>query len=645
MVEKKKRRQHGLWDSPIAPISLAQENSFGQIDWDQNGTLVYLENRSDRSILIVQPSDGQAARDLNSSFSVRARVGYGGGDFTVGFGRVYFVDSASGRIFRQALSGGQAHPITPAFGAASTPRLSPDGRWLLFIHTYESRDCLAIVDVEGKFWPQRIVSGDDFYMQPAWHPNGQSIAWIAWNCPNMPWDGTTLYQAQLSFPLNSLPVINSTDKIAGDENTAIFQPAFSPDGQSLVYASDESDYWQLYIHNLASGKRDQLTHAPAEHAMPAWLQGLRTFGFSPDGQRLYFVRNQQAFHSLWQLDLSTGEENRLLLEDGITGLENISVAPSQPREGMDCIALVASGGALPKRVITIQNDTTQAGIQSAAGVWIWRRSSSEELPLTTYSLPESVEWPGMEGGKCFGLFYSAHNDQFEGLGLPPLIVHIHGGPTSQVVNVFNPRAQFFTSRGYAFLEVNYRGSTGYGRAYRNMLRSNWGICDVQDSVSGARWLVEQGLVDSTRLVIMGGSSGGFTVLKALEDYPAFFKAGICLYGVSNLFTLSYESHKFELHYNDMLIGPLPQAANQYRERSPAFFADRIRDPLAVFHGENDLVVPRSHSDEIVNSLRRRGVPHIYHVYPGEGHGFRKSETIEHFYKTTEQFLRQYVIFT
>ena len=194
------------------------------------------------------------------------------------------------------------------------------------------------------------------------------------------------------------------------------------------------------------------------------------------------------------------------------------------------------------------------------------------------------------------------------------------------------------------MEVNYRGSTGYGRAYREALRGQWGVLDVQDAVSGARFLSEAGKVDAARMVIMGGSAGGYTVLKALEEFPSFFKAGVCLYGVSNLFNLAAETHKFEIHYTDSLIGPLPETSSLYRQRSPVFFADKINDPLVIFQGEIDQVVPRNQSDSIVESLRRRGILHEYHLYPEEGHGFRKAETIEDFYKTVERFLKQVVLF-
>jgi dipeptidyl aminopeptidase/acylaminoacyl peptidase len=250
----------------------------------------------------------------------------------------------------------------------------------------------------------------------------------------------------------------------------------------------------------------------------------------------------------------------------------------------------------------------------------------------------------MDGEQVHGLFFPPHNPAFEGSGVPPLIVTIHGGPTSQVKANFNPRAQFFATRGYAVLEVNYRGSTGYGRPYWEALNGMWGVYDVEDAVSGVRHLADQGLVDGSRAVIMGGSAGGFTVLQALVDHPGFFTAAVCLYGVSNQFTLAAETHKFEARYSDKLLGPLPEAADLYRQRSPIFHADRIQDPVIVFQGEDDQVVPRAQSDEIVASLERRGVPHEYHLYPGEGHGFRKTETIEHYYNAVDRFLKQYVIF-
>ena len=638
MVSTIKKHPYGLWKSPITPVSMCRGINISDAVWD-DGSLIWREQRSSRSVLVVQPPDGQAPRDLNSDYSVRARLGYGGGDFTAGKGSVYFVEAESGRIYRQPTSRGTANPITPSFGNSASPTLSPDGKWLLFVHSYEDRDVLAIVDSAGKLWPARLVSGEDFYMQPCWSPDGKRVAWIAWNHPNMPWDGTFLRMGRLNRADKNpdvIPGLEDVITIAGDEATSIFQPHFSPDGRYLAYISDKTGWWQIYLYDLRSQDHYQITDELAEHGVPAWVQGMRTYQFSQDGKHIYYIRNVQGFNDLWQVSLEDGHlKQRLGLDEDYTQIDQLALPPAGANKpGM--ISLIVSGCATPTRLIVYQ---------LPAVTRVVRRSTSEELPVEGYAPCQPLVWKGMDGESVYGVFFPPHNPRFTCPGQPPLIVNIHGGPTSQVRGGFRPGAQYFTSRGYAFLEVNYRGSTGYGREYRNALRGNWGIYDVQDAVSGAQSLAEQGLVDGARLVIMGGSAGGFTVLKTLEDYPGVFKAGICLYGVSNQFTLAADTHKFEAHYSDTLLGPLPEAAGIYHERSPIFFADRIRDPLAIFQGEDDQVVPQSQSEALVESLRRRDIPHIYHLYPGEGHGFRKPETIEHFYKTVEQFLQHYVIFT
>jgi dipeptidyl aminopeptidase/acylaminoacyl peptidase len=555
-------------------------------------------------------------------------VGYGGGDFTIGKGHVYFVED-SGRIYRQALAGGPAQALTPGFGKAAAPKLSPDGRWLAYVHTDQEQDSLALVDSQGKQWPAKMVTGQDFYMQPCWHPSGERLAWIAWDHPNMPWDGTFLRMGRLNFNEHGLPALVEVETVAGDEDTSIFQPEFSPDGRYLAYISDRSGWWQLYLYDLEKGESRQLTQEQAEHGWPAWAQGMRTYAFASDGRQLFVQRNRDGRISLVQIEVPGGQEREIALQ-GYSELRQVAAAPDGKR-----LALLASAGNISPRVITCD---------LLGSTHVWARSTAENLPKGSYALAQHIAWKGIDGGDAYGLFYVPTSAEFEGSGAPPLVVSVHGGPTSQRVAAFYADVQFFTSRGYAVLQVNYRGSTGYGREYRNKLCANWGVYDVQDSISGARHLVEQGLVDGNRLVIMGGSAGGFTVLKVLEDYPHFFKAGICLYGVSNHFTIVAETHKFESHYWDTLLGPLPEAAELYRERSPIFYVDKIVDPIAIFQGEDDVVVPHAQSDEVAESLRRRNVPHEYHLYPGEGHGFGKPETIAHLYQTIERFLKQHVIY-
>lgn len=630
----KKQRQYGLWDSPISPQSLARSLNFQDVVLAEDGTLVWLEGRADRNVLVVQAPGEQAQRDLNVEFNIRARVGYGGGDFCLGNGWVYFVDGNSGRLYRQSLEAGEAEAIMPAFGSAASPVVSPDGGWLLFVHSYEDQDALALVDATGEHWPQRLVSGDDFYMQPVWHPRGDHIAWIAWEHPDMPWDGTYLRMGKLHFEDGHLPAAGEIFTIAGDENTSIFQPEFSPDGRYLAFISDASGWWQIYLHDLESGEQHQVTDAPAEHGVPAWKQGMRTYGFTPEGKDLFYLRNQDAGVSLWAYQLETDKHTQIQLDNAYTYLNQISVSGYE-------IALIASGGTTPHRIISC---LTREKRDLPNKVRVWRRATSEEHPQDAYATPQAITWDGMDGGMVHGIYYPPTNMHFEAQGIPPLVVRIHGGPTSQRFLQFDYEDQFFASRGYAVLEVNYRGSTGYGREYRNKLRGNWGIYDVQDAVSGARHLADQGLVDSSKIVIMGGSAGGFTVLKALQDYPGTFKTGIDLYGVTNHFTLAADTHKFEAHYSDTLLGSLPEAAAIYRERSPIFFVDRIQDPIAVFQGEEDKVVPPAQSQELMESLQQRGVPYVYHLYPREGHGFRKEETIAHMYSEIIRFLKQHVIY-
>ena len=627
----RENRMFGLWPSPVSSSALAAGLRLGEPCWDTDGrTLGWIEGRSDRGVIVVQDVAGGATRDLTGDIPVRAFVGYGGGDFTLSHGAAYFVGQADQRIYRQELAGGSARPITPAFGAASTPRVSPDGRWVAYVHTYEDVDTIAIVDSQGEHWPTRLGQGRDFYMQPAWHPSGEQLAWIEWNHPNMPWDGTELRIAKLGFPEGGLPVLASSSIAAGGPSTAIFQGTFTPDGKGILYVSDESGWGHLYRRDLASGAVTRLTSGEVEYGTPAWAQGMSTFAAAPSGG-VVAIRQRAGFHTL----VSVSEAGELREFDLAKAGYDTFTAPAVSPAG-DSVAVVASGGKQPSRVITIDLATgTQA---------VRRRSDSESYPLAALSAPQPVSWTSFDGEEAHGLYYPPASERFEGTGAPPLIVIVHGGPTSQVTAGWAPMAQFFATRGYAVLQPNYRGSTGYGREYMLKLRESWGIYDVQDAKSGAESLASRGLADASRLVIMGGSAGGYTVLQSLVDVPGFYKAAICMFGVANMFTLAADTHKFEARYLDSMLGPLPEAAATYRDRSPIFHAAKMQDPIAVFQGEIDRVVPCEQSDTIVASLRARGVPHEYHLYPGEGHGWRKQETIDQFYKSVEAFLKTYVLF-
>ena len=619
-------RPFGLWPSPLSPDDLAASKRFRDLAWDSDGrTLVWLENRGSQGVLVCQ-KPGTAPRDLTTALSVRARVGYGGGDFAVDRGQVYFAES-SGRLYRQPLASGTAQPITPQFGYASSPTPSPNGRHILYVHNDEDRDCLAISD--GCGWPQMLVTGADFYMQPAWHPRGDRLAWIEWDHPQMPWDGTRLVLGQLSRRRNGLPHLRTKEILTGDLDTAVTQPTFSPDGRYLVYTSDQSGYSNLWCRDLRSGESRSLTTDTCDIAGPAWVQGMRVFSFSRDGRYLYFIRSEESRRRAARLTLATGAIAEVDQLAAYTHIEQLTAAPRG--NGLACIAAAST---IPSRIVTCTPAQSQVRAHSA----------TESLSSTDLSTPESVSWKAGNSTPVYGLYYSPTNSRFCGRGRPPLIVMIHGGPTSAVETGFEAKNQYFASRGWSVLDLDYRGSTGHGREYMKALRSNWGVLDVEDAIGGAQNLIDRGLADPNRLVIMGGSAGGYTVLRTLTIRPGFFRAGICLYGISNLFNLAADTHKFEAHYLDSLLGPLPDAANIYRERSPIYSIDKLIDPIAIFQGTEDKVVPQTQAEEIVASLRRRNIPHEYHSYEGEGHGWRKPETIRAFYKACEAFLHQHVLF-
>jgi len=427
--------------------------------------------------------------------------------------------------------------------------------------------------------------------------------------------------------------VTDVQTLAGSTTAGVLQPTFSPDGRFLAYISNQSGWDNLYLYDLQTHTHQALTPEPVECGQPAWLQGMRTYGFRHDGQGLYYLRHDRGFRRLWYYDLQHGSATEC--HAGLTEYTYLEQpALSSTRALLACIA---SAPTLPARLITVPLDH-----QSSPRVC--RRSTAEHVPASALSTPQALTWCTTGGDRVHGLLYLPSSTRFQGRGQPPAIIYIHGGPTSQAVASFHPQTQFFTTRGYAVLQVNHRGSTGYGKAYVEALRGQWGVYDVEDAVSGAQYLVAQGFASAQHLVIMGGSAGGYTVLQTLVRHAGFFKAAICLYGIANLFTLAATTHKFEAHYLDSLIGPLPDAAGLYRERSPLFAAERIRDPMALFQGDIDQVVPRAQADAIVASLASRGVPHEYHVYAGEGHGWRKAETIAHFYTTVDAFLRQHVVF-
>jgi dipeptidyl aminopeptidase/acylaminoacyl peptidase len=445
-----------------------------------------------------------------------------------------------------------------------------------------------------------LVEGHDFFSDARLDPSGERLAWLAWDRPNMPWDGTLLWIGQLRQD----GTIASAEQVAGGATESIVQPTWAPDG-TLIFASDRTDWWNLYWR-VGPGQPEPLAPMSAEVCGPQWVFGARSFTVGADGTIVAIAR-------------SAGEDRLLVLEaDGPreVPLEATELGGLSVRDGS--AFLIAGGPRAPDSLIQVD---------LATGATTTLRSVSELAVDASYlSVPRQVEFPTSGDATAFAWYYPPTNpDVVAPAGeLPPLVVISHGGPTSAASTALTLGIQAFTSRGLAVVDVDYGGSTGYGREYRNRLRGAWGVVDLDDCTNVATWLAGQGTVDRRRLAIRGGSAGGFTTLAALA-FRDVFSAGASYFGVGDLEALARDTHKFESRYLDLLVAPYPDQVDVYRERSPIHFVDRIRCPVLVLQGEDDKVVPRELADQIVDALKRNGIPHAYLLFPGEGHGFRRAE--------------------
>jgi dipeptidyl aminopeptidase/acylaminoacyl peptidase len=623
-----KKLPYGQWPSQISPQRTGGMLDLSEPCWNSSGQLFWRE-RNAKQASIHMTADGRDSTPISGEMNVGGGLFYGGGSYGVDHEWAVLVDSNTQQLIRVSLGDGSVNPLTTRLKYSGSPMISPNGQTILFVHSDGEQDKLLLTSTEKGPEPHPCITGADFYNYPRWHPSGDQIAWISWNHPHMPWDTSALWLGSVEISRNGNLELSSKSLIAGGEGISIIQPEFSPNGKWLAYISDQSGWWQIHLYELATGDKRQLTETPADHALPPWLQNRNSFGFSPDSERIYFLRNQEGFGSLWSWNLESDDESCISLDQAYTWLDWFSISPS-----LDKIAIIASASDQPPQLITV-DPTGQTSII--------RKSTKEDLPTALFSIPKPITWPTSGNTQIKGLYYPPHNPDYTAEGKPPLLVMVHSGPTSQKFRDFSTRTQFFTSRGFAVLEVNYRGSTGYGRAYRQALKGKWGVVDVDDCLTGARYIAEQGWVDQDKMAVMGSSSGGLTVYQILVKYPGSFQAGIVLYGIVNHLDLLKDPPKFERHYSEWLIGPYPEEEELYRERSPIFFADQIQDPIAIFQGGMDPIVPQNQADQIIKALGENQVPYLYRLYPMEGHGFKGSETIEDFYQQSVDFLKKFVL--
>jgi dipeptidyl aminopeptidase/acylaminoacyl peptidase len=602
---------YGSWPSPITSELIVSDSvGLGQIEVDGDD-VYWAEARpaeQGRVVVVRRRPDGETADAVGPGWNVRTRVHeYGGACFAVDRGILVVTHFPDQRLYR-ADGGGEPRPLTPEgdlrYADLSIDRARSRVLCVLEDHTRggaEAVSSIAAVPLDGGA-PEVLVEGADFHAAPRLSPDGSRLCWLSWNHPNLPWDGTELWVAELDAAGRPGPAV----VVAGGPAESVLVPAWSPGGV-LHLVSDRTGWWNLY--RWSGEELEALAPAEMEFARPAWMLGWTTYAFLSE-ERIVCTATQRGEWRLYTLD-PTG------LHAVPTPYTDISPWLRPWRGGV----LLAGGS--PAQAAAIAHVDVDGG-----GIEVLRRSSSLELDPGYVSVPEAVEFPTEAGRTAHGLHYPPRNRDVTGPEgeRPPLLVQSHGGPTSAATTLLRLTIQYWTSRGIGVLDVNYGGSTGYGREYRERLYGEWGVVDVDDCCNGARFLVERGDADPQRLMIDGGSAGGYTTLCALT-FRDVFSAGASHFGIGDLEVFAGDTHKFESRYLDRLIGPLPEAAALYRERSPIHFTDRLSCPVILFQGLEDRIVPPNQAELMFAALRRKGIPCAYVAFEGEQHGFRIAANI------------------
>jgi dipeptidyl aminopeptidase/acylaminoacyl peptidase len=608
--------RYGSWKSPIT-ADLIVRGSVGLSQPAISGESVYwIELRpteGGRNVIVQRDKDG-VCRDLTSApFNARTRVHeYGGGDYTVVDSTTYFSNFVDQRLYRQ-IANGEPTAVTPD-GPMRYAEPSIDAKRSRLVcvredHSdpgAEAKNAIVSINTENMTEEQKVLaSGNDFYSSPKLSPDGSQLAWLTWNHPNMPWDGCELWVSDLSETGD----VVASRRVAGGKAESIFQPEWSPAGV-LFFASDRDGWWNLE-RLTADGQIEPVHDSKGDLGMPQWVFGMSVYAFATPSL-IVCSHIEQGVSRLGTINVETGEYKDV--DCPFTDIQYV-----RANNG----SVMFRGGSPIDVAAIVRLDLSSGEFE------ILRRSNDLIMDTHYFSVPRAVEFPTEAGLTAHGFFYPPQNPDYRGPDdeRPPLIVKSHGGPTSAASTALALSVQYWTSRGFAVLDVNYGGSTGYGRQYRERLNNKWGIVDVDDCVNGARYLVKKGEVDGNRLIITGGSAGGYTTLCALT-FRKTFKAGASHFGVSDAEALARDTHKFESRYLDGLIGPYPERKEAYVERSPINFTDRLSCPVIFFQGLEDKVVPPNQAEKMVDALRAKRIPVAYVAFAGEQHGFRQAQNIK-----------------
>jgi len=601
---------HGHWPSPISAELLTAQGVRISEPQAVGDCIYWLETRPQekgRSALVRELA-GVCEDLLPAPHSIRTRAHeYGGAPYLATAQAIFYVLDSDQRIYRYDLANAETHAITPEGAYRYADFCYDHNRARLIVvcedcslDPHQPTSAIIALDASGGEIDM-LAQGADFYSNPRLSPNGNQLSYLRWNHPNMPWDGTECMLLELDQPGNVI----RTSIIAGSAQESIFQPQWSPTGE-LFFVSDRSNWWNIYRWDGTTSHT--LYAAPAEFATPQWVFGMSCYGFLSDTE-IFCCFSQQGF---WQLGVINTATNTLTT----ISTDFRDIANLHCRNGAGYF--IAASATKSTQLWQYSNGKLTALTENA-----------QAITADFIAPAQPIEFPTRDGESARGFFYAPTNPDVNKpiAPLPPLLVMCHGGPTGATESSLNLKIQFWTSRGFAVLDVNYRGSTGYGRQYRDRLKNNWGITDVIDVCSGVDYLAAQQLIDKNKVAIRGSSAGGYTVLAALT-FSDVFKAGASLYGIGDLEALARDTHKFEAHYLDSLVGEYPAQQKIYWERSPIHHIDQLNCPVIFLQGLQDKVVPPAQAEAMVAALQQKGIMTRYVTFAEEGHGFRQAQNIQ-----------------
>ncbi|HWU42970.1 MAG TPA: prolyl oligopeptidase family serine peptidase [Bdellovibrio sp.] len=622
MSKKPIEKSYLDWEPVLKAEEVYQQSvGFTFLSVDEKGRLFWVENRPEengRAVLVMKTSSGEIIDVLPKPFSARSRVfEYGGLSYVVANDWVYFVNMADQRIYKMNLGdlSKQPVPLTTektkdgGLGKYVDLTVSPDKRWLAFAYEKEvpqkeAVNEIGVIDLHNSQLQEAtiLVSGASFYKSPKFSPDGKSLAWVEWSHPYMPWDSTRLYET--SFDAGK---VSHKKLVGGSDSSSISSICYNDDGE-LLFAADFAGKNENSFENFYNlyGHKNGIIRSITKELMD--FQQIRC-----QANKVFVSASKEGFDRLLELNSKDGGLREIKIEP-------VAFASFVPDLAGKNIFLIGIMAKQPTQLLEIAGDGKSTTT---------KKSSPQKINENNVSEALAISFPTEDGQKAYGYFYPPVNSNYKAPSneRPPVRVILHGGPTAMTLPGFSKQLLFWTSQGYAVFDVNYRGSTGFGRKYRDALLKNWGIVEIQDVKDGLKYLKEQNLI-SDQAVVAGGSAGGYTVQRLLTFYPDLFSAGASYFGIGNLVTLQKLTHKYESHYLERLIGgTLETNIQEYKERSPINHLSKLKSPMIIFQGSDDKVVPPENSREMAEILKKKDITYEYYEYPGEDHGFRKKENL------------------